>query len=164
MNKSKWMSVILVVISVLIVIGVILMWWMLTHQGQRSLYNIQLDVGQTVTVPFEGVALVPGSELEYVIYLDQATSSEYDLCLEFAERYDTGLKEFAHIKVLVDGEPLCDSVLKDVLNAGAYVIPVDFNQDNRVKIKFVFYLPVEVGNEVKNTATKFDLVFTATTK
>jgi len=158
------MSIILVVISILIIVGVILMWWMLTHQGQRSLYNVQLDVGQTVTIPFKDVALVPGGEFEYVIRFDQASSSEYDLTLDIVERESDGLEQYARIKLFADGELLGDELLKNIFEGGLFVIPVDFSEEDSMKLKIVYYLPEDIGNEAKNTKSVFDLVFTATSK
>lgn len=164
MNKSKLMSIILVVISILIIIGVILMWWMLTHQGERSLYNVELDIGQTVSIPFKDVSLLPGDEVEYVIRLDKSSDDAYDLVLDFVERGETTLKKFARVELYVDGELIGDTLLENALDGGAFVIPVDFSEHDSTKIKIVYSLPIEVGNEAKNATAAFDLVFTATTK
>lgn len=161
MPKNKLMRIILIVGSGLIIVGVSLMSWMLTTQDDRAAIEVELYGGKTETVDFEALRLVPGEQCEYDVKLKNENDEKYDLSLEFAEIEENTLKNFAYVRIIANGEVVCDELLATVFEDKNIVLPVDFAEGTNTELKFVYYLPFEVGNEAKNTEALFKLILTA---
>ena len=71
------------------------------------------------------------------------------------------LKHYARVKILANDEVLHDELLATAFENDNIVIPIDFRKDKNTELKIVYYLPLEVGNEAKNTEAVFELQLTA---
>lgn len=151
----------LIVGSVLIIGGVVLMTCMLATENDRDVIDVQLDEGKTQSVKFENLSLVPGQECEYTIRLEKVSLDECELNLDFVEMDEGSLKKFARVKIISNGEVLCDELLADVLEGDSVILPVDFDEGKNTELKIVYYLPIEIGNEAKNATAAFELRLTA---
>lgn len=160
MFKSKWMRFLLIAGSVLIVVGVGLMTWMLATEDERNVIEVKLSDG-AAEILFEGLALVPGGECEYEIELKKDNADTYDLTMDFIEAEESPLKNFVRVKILAGDSVLHDDLLANVFDGEGIVLPVDFNGDKNTRLKIVYYMPIEVGNEAKNAEALFKLVLTA---
>lgn len=162
MPKSNLMRIILIVGSVLIIVGVSLMGWMLATKDERGVIKVELEDGKTESLTFEDLALVPGEECEYTIQLKKTSASKYDLKLDFVDNDDEKtLKNYARVKIVVDGEVISDGLLADILKKEKIVLPVDFDHGKNTELKVVYYLPSDVGNEAKNAEAFLALLLTA---
>ena len=110
------------------------------------------------------LAIIPGSSSEYDIEFNGDRSSQFDVTLNFEEKEDKALKNFAYVKIVSGDEVLYDKLLADAFDDDTIIIPVDFEKNANTQLKIVYYLPIEVGNEAKNAGAKFDLLFTAQSK
>lgn len=161
MPKSKLMRVILSAGSALIIAGVIMMGWMRATEDDRRTIEVQMEDGETQSVEFKNLSLVPGEECEYTIKLENSGFGKYDLNLAFVETEEKTLKNFARVKIMAKGEVLCDELLATVFENRDIVLPVDFGEDKNTELRIVYYLPIEVGNEAKNAEAIFELLLTA---
>ncbi len=161
MPKSRLMRIILIVGSILIIVGVSLMTWMLATEEDRDAISVQLDNGKTQSVKFENLSLVPGQECEYTIKLEKVSMDECDLSLDFVETKEGSLKNFARVKILSNGDTVCDKLLADILEGEDIILPVDFSEDKNTELQILYYLPIEVGNEAKKAEAVFELRLTA---
>lgn len=161
MLKSKLKEILLLVGSVLIVIGIAVMAWVLITDGDRSAIEVQISDGKTETVEFEALGLVPGERCEYNITMRAESSDIYDLTLDFVETGESTLKNFARVKIVANGDILCDELLATVFENDAILMSVDFRENRNTDLKIIYYLPAEVGNEAKNTEAEFELLITA---
>lgn len=161
MPKSKLTRIILIAGSVLIIVGVSLMGWMLATEDERSVIEVQLENGKTQSVEFENLSLVPGEECEYTIKLEKSRADKYDLNLDFVEIEEKTLKNYARVKIIANGEVVCDELLATVFENEDIVLPVDFGEDKNTELKIVYYLPIEIGNEAKKAEAIFELLLTA---
>lgn len=161
MPKSKLMRIILIAGSVLIIVGVSLMGWMLATEDERSVIEVQLENGKTQSVEFENLSLVPGEECEYTVKLEKSRADKYDLNLDFVEIEEKTLKNYARVKIIANGEVVCDELLATVFENEDIVLPVDFGEDKNTELKIVYYLPIEIGNEAKKAEAIFELLLTA---
>lgn len=162
MPKSTFMRIVLIVGSALILVGVSLMTWMLVTEDDRSVIEVQLEDGKTQSIEFENLSLVPGEECEYVVTLKSENAKKYDLNLDFVDtEKDLTLKNFARVKIVANGEVVCDELLATIFENEDIVLPIDFTEDKNTELKIVYYLPLEVGNEAKNAEAIFELLLTA---
>ena len=162
MPKSKLMRIILVAGSVLIIVGVSLMGWMLATEDERGVIEVKLEDGKTESLTFEDLTLVPGEECEYIIQLEKTSASKYELELDFVDTdEEKTLKNYARVKILANGEVVCDELLADAFEKEKIVLPVDFDEGKNTELKVVYYLPIDVGNEAKRAEAVFELLLTA---
>lgn len=165
MTKGRWMRILLVLISILILIGVVFMRCTpnrLTAEG--GLINVVLSDGKTQIVEFDNLSLVPGEECEYIVTLEHALNGQCDVTFDFREIEEKTLKYFIRVKMIADGEILCDEILADMFEKENIVLPVDFAENKNTKLKIVYFMPFEVGNEAKNAETIFELRITTKNK
>jgi hypothetical protein len=147
--------------SVLIIVGVALLGWIMATEDERNVIEVYLEHGKTESLKFENLSLIPGGECEYKISLDSKYSKSYDITLGFREIEESALKDFAYVKIIANGETVCDELLATVLEGDNIVLPVDFTENKNTDLTIVYYLPIEVGNEAKNAEAIFELLLTA---
>ena len=69
MTKGRFMRIVLIAGSVLILVGVALMTWMLVTENDRNNIEVYLSDDKTHTIEFENLSLVPGESCEYSVKL-----------------------------------------------------------------------------------------------
>lgn len=161
MYTSKVMRIILAIGSVLIIVGVSMMGGMLATREERGVMEVKLDDGETETLTFENLSLVPGEECEYIIQFEKTNAKKYDLELDFVETKENTLKNYARVKIFANGEVICDELLADAFDKEKIMLPVDFDEGKNTELKVVYYLPIDVGNEAKRAEAVFELLITA---
>lgn len=162
MPKSKLMRIFLILGSAMIIVGISLTGVMFATEDERNVIEIELEESKTESLTFEDITLIPGEECEYIIRLEKTRLSKYDLALDFVDTdEEKTLKKFARVKIIADGEVICDELLADAFKNDKIVLPVDFGEEKNTELKLVYYLPVEVGNEAKKAEADFELLVTA---
>ena len=158
MMRPNIMRIILAGICILILIGVVLMTWMLL--ASDDIIELKLKKGQTSVVEFENLCLIPGQQYEYNAFLESDRRSDFILYLDFNELEDKTLKHFAHARIEINGEEICDELLVNLFEGEALATKVDFSATKLVELKIVYYLPDEVGNEAQEAEALFKLNLT----
>ena len=161
MLKSNFVRIMLITGGVLILVGVLLLGLSLKNKETPDVIKVSLEDGVTQSVQFEGLGLVPGQACEYTLSLKHEEKVKCDLKLDFVETEEGTLKNFARVKVMAGDEVLYDELLATAIENDNIVLPVDFRKDKNTELKIVYYLPLEVGNEAKNTEAVFELQLTA---
>ena len=164
MTRAIAMRIILIVASIFILVSVTLLSWVNTYEDDLVHNNIEIDIssGKTKTVHFDSFDLVPGDSCEYGIILKNDNANIYNLTLDFVDfKQDGTLKDFMRVKILSGETVLYDELLADVFKSESIIVPVDFKENKNTKLKIVYYLPIEVGNEAKNAEASFELRLTA---
>ena len=161
MFRNKLMRIILIVGSVLIIVGVTLMTWMLVTEDDRNVIKVSLDAGDRQPIEFEALHLVPGESCEYGIRILKRSTDTLDLTLDFVENDDGALKNYARVKILAQESVIYDDLLVNALDNESILLSVDFKEKKNTELQILYYLPMEVGNEAKNTESEFSLVLIA---
>lgn len=161
MQKNKLMQVAILIGSVLIIIGISLMLWSILTNDERNAIKISLDIGDSKPIKFEALSLIPGDECEYSVKLQRSRAERFDLSLDFVEIGDGALKDYARVKIIAKDDVVYDELLANTLENERILFSVDFGEDKNTEFRIVYYLPLDVGNEVKNAEAQFELVLTA---
>lgn len=164
MTGRNLKRIILTVGSLMIIVGVSLMGWMLANENDQGVIDVKLEDGQTESLSFEHLTLIPGQECEYVIQLEKTSENTYNLELDFVELEEKTLKNYARVKIVAGDEVVCDELLADAFENDVIVLPVDYAAGQNTELKIVYYLPSEVGNEAKKAEAIFELLLTASNK
>ncbi len=161
MFKRRIMNTVLVLACVLIIIGVLLSWLNLENSKNKDVIKVFLKDGETEVVSFDGLGLVPGSSCEYLVRFEGGGAQVCDVSFDFVELSGAVLKDYARVKILANGEVLYDELLASAFEHEDFALQVNFPNKTNTELNFVYYLPVEVGNEVKNADAVFELHLTA---
>lgn len=160
MTKSKFMRIVLIATSVLILIGVALMAWMLATQDERNYIKVDLDE-DVEPIVFEDLCLIPGQQSVYILRLNSGSARSCNLSLDFVELEEKNLKDFAYIRIESNGQVLYDQRMCTAFEDGDISLPVDFTDTSAAEFTITYYLPIEVGNEAQNAEAFFELLITA---
>lgn len=168
MSRRRLLQIIVSAASVLIVVGVILMGVIMNTEEDRSVIHVDLDKGEENSteqkVDFESLALLPGESCEYTLVLEGEESDRYDVTLSLyenqAEKNHT-LKNFVFLRIESGENVVCDMLLRDVYASEGFTLPVDQTTGENTELRFVYYLPADVGNEAQNAEAFFGLKITA---
>lgn len=158
--KQHVKQILLAITGILIIIGLILMWWSLANANNKDVIKISVEDGLNQSVTFENLSMIPGDSCAYTLRLSSKYAAQYTLYLNFEELEEKTLKEFAYVRLQSDGQILYDQLLKDAFVDDTISIPVDLSR-GRDEIVVIYYMPIEVGNEAKNAEAIFQLLITA---
>ena len=159
--KKNTVRIILAVLSGLILIGGGLTAFIFDSQYRYDNILVEVEDGMNETVEFEHLSLIPGEEAVYTVSFSSRLTEKYILYLDFSEETDQGLKNYVHLKIEVGGEVLSDKLLSEYLFDDPMELELELMKKERTPVKFIYYLPIEVGNEAQCTEAIFKLQITA---
>ena len=149
----------------MILIGVGLMIWMLLADHLGGAIKVRVDVDIPVEAGINDVVIVPGYKNEYHLKVTADKPHEYDLTFSFKEQGDTesDLKDNLYILIEHDGVVYCDAKLSELYEGGPSMT-LQLKRLVAQDVKVVYYIPEEVGNEIKGDTADFGLFITAREK
>lgn len=111
---------------------------------------------ETLTV--RGLSLVPGQSQDYEIGLRCMASGSYYISFEFVEKVDGGMKEFVYLTITSGDESVYSGELAPLLDTGVRIgFDGYLDADDPLTIKITYKMPIEIGNEARNTFADFDV-------
>ena len=162
MKSNKIMRVLLALSSLLLLAGILLTALIYHEKENKDVIKVKLSGGETETVNVEALSLTPGDSCEYTLELEDDNFAKYDLKLKFVDSApEKTLKDYARVKIVSGETVVYDELLAKAFQNDKFVLPVDLNTGKNAKLKIVYYLPLEVGNEAKNAEASFKLLLTA---
>ena len=161
MNKSNFMRILAIVLSVFVLGGAALWGYLTASEEERSAITVHVEEGKTETVQFENLSLVPGQSCEYELSLDGGRADQYDVIFDFVELKEGTLKNYACASIESKGGILYDGLLAPLFEDGPLTVAVDFEKKVNTDLRIVYYLPIEIGNEAQNAEALFELHLTA---
>lgn len=172
MSRRRILQIIVSAASVLIVAGVVLMGVVMDTEDDRNVIHVDLDEGSVQgsgqgengtteqSIDFECLTLVPGESCEYTLNFDGEESDRYDVTVKLYENQvekNHTLKNFVFLRIESGETTVCDMLLKDVYASEGFTLPVDQTTGENTELRFVYYLPIDVGNEAQNAEAFFGL-------
>lgn len=164
MIKIKYFKIMITAITALLSVGMMVSLYMQFSSRDDNVIEVYLSDGQTESVQFEELAMIPGDSLEYIIKLKSNDINNGYFTLDFAEiseAEERSLKDFAYVKILIDDKVICDELLSERFKGKDIVLPFDIANKANTELKVIYYMPIDVGNEAKNAEAIFELRLTA---
>lgn len=162
MQSNKIMRALLVIASLLVLIGVLMTVWIFIQRRNQDIIKVQLSDGETEVIKFDALNLLPGDSCEYIIELKEEDFPQYNLSFDFVDVDEKKtLKNYARVKIIANQAVVYDELLATAFENDNIVLPVDLDTGKNAKLKIVYYLPLEVGNEAKNAEAVFEVLLTA---
>ena len=159
--KQHVKQILLGITGILIIIGLILMWCAMAGGNNRNVIKLSIEDGIEQSITFEDLSMLPGESCAYTLRLSSKYADKYDLYLNFTELEEKTLKEFVYVRIESGDEILYEQMLKDAFTDDAICFSVDFSEARNTELNFIYYMPIEVGNEAQNAEAIFELLITA---
>ncbi len=116
------------------------------------------------TMVFDGFMVVPGGSDEYTVRVTPVASVNADLIISFSEMENaenSPLKDYTKVAVSVKGKQVFDDkLLADLFTSDDYKQVIQIEEGEPFDIDIKFYLPEDVGNEVKTKTVDFYVYLT----
>ena len=163
-QNKKVLAAVLWVLAIIILVVAILLAKRAIERGNefRGDIWIEIDGKKQDSLDVKNLRLTPGGKIEYEINLHCERDGRYQVQMVYEENKDGGLKEFVDVKIVYDGAEVASDKLSDLLlgepilfNAG------EFTAGEEKEFLIVYSMPLDVGNEAKNTFADFAIDFTA---
>lgn len=161
MATRAFMRIVLVISSVLIIIGILLMVQDMASSDEVDEIEIRVNNHTIELIEFKDLSLIPGESCTYTVNLKGAATKRYILSLDFIEKGDQTLKDYARVKMISGDEVIYDELLADAFEDDDIAFDVDFSEYRNTELTIVYYMPMDVGNEAKNAEALFDLEISA---
>ena len=113
MTSSRFMRIVLVAASVLIIVGVSLLAVIMTTSDDRNHINVSVGDGKSETIEFDNLGLVPGEQCEYRITLKGENARKYDLSLDFSESEENEEKTLTIMEITSALKEKSDNTLSE---------------------------------------------------
>ena len=153
-----WVGIIFM--SAMTLIGVVIIGVSKTVQPENGTVEVNVENGKTTTIEFEDLCLLPGEQSEYTVKLNRRSDKAYQLTLKFNQGEESGLAEYAYVRIERYGKVIYDELLKNAFAQEPMVLDIDLSQETQ-DLTVVYYLPLEVGNEAQKAVAEFSLQITA---
>jgi len=163
-TKRKFMQVLLLVSSAMVLIGVILSILAHMYAAGRRVINVDLSDEIDSVIEFKDLALIPGEECKYTVKLAGEAGVRYGVELAFSEKGDSPLKQYAYARLEFDGEVIYEELMSELLDEDGTRLSLDLETGKDSIVEVTYYLPEEVGNEAQNAEAVFELRITANNK
>ena len=123
--------------------------------------QVEVEDGEASVVEFEKLGLLPGQSVEYTLYLSSSDGPTKTVHFDFHETADSPLADYVYVKMLFEGEEICDALLADVMTDLPIAFETDLSSGDQREVTVIYYMPEEVGNEAEGAEAWFDLYITA---
>ena len=156
LRRDKIITWVMAFLCLLCLIAVGITIYMVIRGKGDYFFKIEVD-GQEDMLEFEGIGLIPGSELSYEIQLEGKLDYVSHLNFRFKADEDQPLADYVYAKVFIDGEEKCDELLSALLQRSKTVIDCPLSRGEKRVVKIVYYMPIDTGDGAKRTEATFQL-------
>ncbi|MBE6632785.1 MAG: hypothetical protein E7620_00420 [Ruminococcaceae bacterium] len=161
--------ILIAAMSLMIVVGIVLSVLYYKSNAGKVVDDLDLSVtigDQTTTNrEFKLEKLIPGSSTEYTMHINAKKQDTYVVTLDFNELKDNGLKSLVNVRLMLGDIPMYEGTLESLLADGTTVTfecaPSD---DNKVSMKVIYSMSVDVGNEAMGASADFLVTLTSQAK
>lgn len=159
--------ILLIVISFGIMIGVGLTTYMLLAYQNNEPLKVKISVNdEPQKVEINDYILIPGYVNEYYISLVADAPGTYDLTFSFIKQGETltALDDSLYVIVEFEDKVYFNDKLSSLYERNDLDISLELERLIGTKIKIIYHIPKEVGNEIQGCTADFDLFITTKEK
>ena len=128
------------------------------HDEFKETVTVNSDGVTEETLTVRGLSLVPGQEQEYEVGLRCMASGSYFISFQFIEKVDGGMKEFIYLTITSGDTTVYSGELAALIDTQVRVgFDGYLNADDPLKITINYKMPIDIGNEARNTFADFDI-------
>lgn len=155
-NKNNYYSfnLFLIIIFSLIIIILLISNFNNCKNNSISFYDDNVKI-----INFKDLTLIPGHKTDYTILINSNYSKNYILELLFLENNNNQVNNYLYVELLIDDEVIYENMFNeaksDTIRFSKFI-----KRNEPLKIKVVYYLDKNTGNEIQNEEIDIELMIT----
>ena len=110
-------------------------------------------------ISFKDLTLIPGHKTDYTILINSNYSKNYILELLFIENNNNQVNNYLYVELLIDDEVIYENMFNEV-KSDTIRFSKFIKRNEPLKIKVVYYLDKNTGNEIQNEEIDIELMIT----
>lgn len=110
-------------------------------------------------INFKDLTLIPGHKTDYTILINSNYSKNYILELLFLENNNNLINNYLYVELLIDDEVIYENMFNEV-KSDTIRFSTFIKRNEPLKIKVVYYLDKNTGNEIQNEEIDIELMIT----
>ena len=110
-------------------------------------------------INFKDLTLIPGHKTDYTILINSNYSKNYILELLFIENNNNQVNNYLYVELLIDDEVIYENMFNEV-KSDTIRFSKFIKRNEPLKIKVVYYLDKNTGNEIQNEEIDIELMIT----
>lgn len=110
-------------------------------------------------INFKDLTLIPGHKTDYTILINSNYSKNYILELLFIENNNNLINNYLYVELLIDDEVIYENMFNEV-KSDTIRFSKFIKRNEPLKIKVVYYLDKNTGNEIQNEEIDIELMIT----
>lgn len=155
-NKNNYYSfnLFLIIIFSLTIIILLISNFNNCKNNRISFYDDNVKI-----INFKDLTLIPGHKTDYTILINSNYSKNYILELLFLENNNNQVNNYLYVELLIDDEVIYENMFNEV-KSDTIRFSKFIKRNEPLKIKVVFYLDKNTGNEIQNEEIDIELMIT----
>jgi hypothetical protein len=155
-NKNNYYSfnLFLIIIFSLTIIILLISNFNNCKNNRISFYDDNVKI-----INFKDLTLIPGHKTDYTILINSNYSKNYILELLFLENNNNQINNYLHVELLIDDEVIYENMFNEV-KSDTIRFSKFIKRNEPLKIKVVYYLDKNTGNEIQNEEIDIELMIT----
>ena len=110
-------------------------------------------------INFKDLTLIPGHKTDYTILINSNYSKNYIIELLFLENNNNQINNYLYVELLIDDEVIYENMFNEV-KSDTIRFSKFIKRNEPLKIKVVYYLDKNTGNEIQNEEIDIELMIT----
>lgn len=155
-NKNNYYSfnLFLIIIFSLAIIILLISNFNNCKNNRISFYDDNVKI-----INFKDLTLIPGHKTDYTILINSNYSKNYILELLFIENNNNQVNNYLYVELLIDDEVIYENMFNEV-KSDTIRFSKFIKRNEPLKIKVVYYLDKNTGNEIQNEEIDIELMIT----
>ena len=155
-NKNNYYSfnLFLIIIFSLTIIILLISNFNNCKNNRISFYDDNVKI-----INFKDLTLIPGHKTDYTILINSNYSKNYILELLFLENNNNLINNYLYVELLIDDEVIYENMFNEV-KSDTIRFSKFIKRNEPLKIKVVYYLDKNTGNEIQNEEIDIELMIT----
>lgn len=107
-------------------------------------------------INFKDLTLIPGHKTDYTVVINSNFSKDYIIELFFEEKNNNLINNFLYVELLIDDKVIYENTFNEV-KSDTIRFSKFIKKNEPLKIKVVYYLDKNTGNEIQNEEIDIEL-------
>lgn len=152
-NKNNYYSLMLFLIIIFSLAIIILLIGNFNNckNNRISFYDDDVKI-----INFKDLTLIPGHKTDYTILINSNYSKNYIIELFFLENNNNQINNYLYVELLIDDEVIYENTFNEV-KSDTIRFSKFIKNNEPLKIKVVYYLDKNTGNEIQNEEIDIEL-------
>ncbi|MBP3504471.1 MAG: hypothetical protein J6K18_05035 [Bacilli bacterium] len=152
-NKNNYYSFML---SLIIIFSLAIIILLISNFNNCKNNRISFYDDNVKIINFKDLTLIPGHKTDYTVLINGNYSKNYILELFFLENNNNQINNYLYVELLIDDEVIYENTFNeaksDTIRFSKFI-----KRNEPLKIKVVYYLDKNTGNEIQNEEIDIEL-------